>query len=273
MRPIKVPASLGDSVARAPRIGFTLIELLVVIAIIAVLASLLLPLLGKAKEAGRATQCMNNLRQLQIAWQLYADDHGGRIVPNGEGQTSGKVPDNPSWVGGWLNFEPNNPDNFNARFLIDSTHLYGAMLGPYAQNGSIYRCPSDRSTAPVGGQHRLRIRSYSLNLFMNARASKFQQRRIFRTVESIRHPALTYTFLEQHPTFINDGDFVPTPVSSALLFLDLPAQNHDKRGNLSFADGHMEKRRWRYAESPIHLNAGDVAVDKAWLWEHSSSPD
>ena len=62
--------------------GFTLIELLVVIAVIAILASLLLPVLGKAKGKAQGVACLNNLKQLQTAWLLYADDHNDAICPN-----------------------------------------------------------------------------------------------------------------------------------------------------------------------------------------------
>ena len=63
----------------ATRRGFTLIELLIVVAIIAILAGLLLPALARAKEQGRAISCVNNLRQMALAGQIYSGDHDGRF--------------------------------------------------------------------------------------------------------------------------------------------------------------------------------------------------
>src|SRR3989442_14344933 len=62
--------------------AFTLVELLVVIAIIAILAALLLPALSKAKSKAHSIACLNNLKQLQLAWTMYADDNRDRLVPN-----------------------------------------------------------------------------------------------------------------------------------------------------------------------------------------------
>src|SRR5881296_1202222 len=73
------------------RAGFTLIELLVVIAIIAILAGMLLPALAKAKTKAQGIACLNNLRQLNFAWYMYADDNRDKLVPNGTGPQIGWI--------------------------------------------------------------------------------------------------------------------------------------------------------------------------------------
>src|ERR1041385_4250756 len=113
--------------------GFTLFELLVVIVIIAVLASLFLPVLGKVKRSAQSTQCVSNLKQLQLAWLSYAHDNNDRLAPN-KSRNIGLIQRSvaPSWVLG------------NAKWDRSSTNLRAGLLYAHASGESVYRCPSDR---------------------------------------------------------------------------------------------------------------------------------
>ena len=135
-------ASLDGSARRA--VGFTLIELLVVIAIIAILAALLLPALAGAKARAQSVACLNNTKQLGLAWIMYADDNNGSL------------PDCFDWCGiptatpgvyqnGGLSYTPDNKDNTNINYL-----LLGS-LGPYAKAAAVYKCVADMSQAIEGG--------------------------------------------------------------------------------------------------------------------------
>ena len=136
--------SLGSGHARD--VGFTLIELLVVIAIIAILASLILPALSKAKARAEGVFCISNTHQLALAWELYADDHNGRLAYNlgGSGGRAIAGRTNLNWVNNIMSWEV---DDVGQVLGSDNTNLAtitGASLGPYAKSVNIYRCPSDR---------------------------------------------------------------------------------------------------------------------------------
>src|SRR6266481_8288792 len=145
--------------------AFTLIELLVVIAIIAILAAMLLPALTKGKLKAQGVQCMNNHRQLMLAWRMYAEEN--RDVLLFATATTGRIYEPYSWITGVLDFTPGNESNWNPDKDIRKTPLWqfcGNSLG-------IWKCPADRSTVvpssgPFAGQIVPRIRSMSMSIWV-----------------------------------------------------------------------------------------------------------
>jgi len=241
------------------RHGFTLVELLVVIAVIAVLASLLLPALNRAKSRAEGIFCLNNTKQLLLAWQVYADDHTGLCVYNvGGGGSRGIAPSSKlklNWVDNIMSWNADS-DNTNVTTISD------ASLGPYTRSVSIYRCPSDKVLSDAQRQEgwQARIRSYSMNAMVgdagevsksgvNENNPGYVQ---FFKVSSIPKPWRIFIFLDEHPNSINDGYFLnkwPAPPYNDMEWIDLPASYHNGGAKFSFADGHAESHRWQNAST------------------------
>ncbi|MFN0069500.1 MAG: type II secretion system protein [Limisphaerales bacterium] len=263
--------------------AFTLVELLVVVASVGLLASLLLPALSSAKSKAKAAHCLNNHRQIQLAWLLYPADHDDQLAPNGDPAPGPPRPDLPFWwAQGTMNYRDDHPDNTNTALLLDERY---AQLGGYTGTPALYRCPADRSTARVGGRAQPRVRSISMNVHVGRIVDCFGVgvRRIGPDkLAQLPRPAMQFVFLDEHPDSIGGTAFLITPGTDGGASLgSYPGALHNRGASLSFADGHVESRRWRDARTTPPVAGknwlGETASpgnpDVAWLQERTFFPE
>jgi prepilin-type N-terminal cleavage/methylation domain-containing protein len=283
--------SMGSPCRPEPKLarGFTLIELLVVIAIIAILAAMLLPALAKAKTRAVAASCMNNNKQLVLAWTMYANDNADKLAINSDQS----LPFNNmnSWIFGKMDWGLGAAD-FDTAYLISPTY---ALLGDdLSQSFKVFACPAADFVSPLQRDlgNTARVRSVAMNGAVGdgVKNDGFPFSSTFwwaRKMSDLRAPGPSdsYVFTDEHPDSIDDGILYNsyTYTNGTGEFTELPGSQHGGACGMGMADGSAVIHQWVNAQTMPPVTYTTVAgvnvgvnvinnADLAWIAAHTPRP-
>ncbi|HOX55724.1 MAG TPA: prepilin-type N-terminal cleavage/methylation domain-containing protein [Candidatus Paceibacterota bacterium] len=292
-KPLCLPIRIHPRLSR----GFTLIELLVVIAIIAILAALLLPALTRAKLKAQGVQCMNNTRQLAMAWRMYTEDNNDKLLYASANVGSLSTRDASwdfTWCTGKMDFNPGNASNWDPRVDLEKSPLW-----PYCgKNAGIFRCPADKSYVTLSGARRPRLRSVAMNAFVGGfggKAISTGNMSAYLLYLKYGHlskpgPDKISLFIDQREDAINWGNYIQdmsgySPYAPAShKWLDIPGSYHGGACGIAYCDGHSEIKKWRDGRTTQPIMEGGVIfngstplpqpnnVDIAWMQDRATRP-
>jgi prepilin-type N-terminal cleavage/methylation domain-containing protein len=285
---MRIVATKARDFERSPSTGFTLIELLVVIAIIAILASMLLPALSRAKQKSQGVACLSNLKQLAIASVVYAGDYRDFWPLNNQGDDAVNLASPPA------NYTPRVwAEGREGSNLIDEPTAEGmvservSLIAPYLKSKGVFRCPGDNKPWKINGKLVNRPRSFGMNAYVAWNAAPWhdmpngQKYQILRRTTESRTASTIFFFGEIHPDSLCRPMFGIN--RDAYTIYHFPANYHGQVSDFAFIDGHTEAHHWRDpqfnnpnpAPADWHNHTGinakpSSALDLAWLKEHAT---